>query len=529
MKSIKSISDKQKKILYFLLLLFISISVNQYYGYLGVCPIDSFWFFNSGYDVLNGYYPFKDYWTIAGPFIAFVQALLFKILNVSWFSYVLHASIFNFLISISTFYVLCKLKLNINYSFLYALLVSILAYPSAGTPFVDHHAAIISILAVYCFILAIRTNSNIYWFFLPIIFFLSFLTKQTPTGYIFLIIAFLCLVHFIFNFKVKKIIYGLLGSIFIISLFLLTLKVGKITFSSFYDQYILYPMMIGKVRYEYFLFPLEFSRIFLRFKLIHLSTLILVIVSVKNIFNNKNYIKNNEFLISIALIVTSYAFIMHQLMTINGMFIFFIIPILVGFSHLFFLKYLKNKKYILYFLLILALSSTTHYWYKYINKRDFMDLRNASMNNFVDAKIFDKKLSGLKWISCLNIDDPKKEINGLTKAINIIKNDKRNKSIVTDYQFISVILNSYDFSPSHVWFINHVSHQKENSKFYEKYKELLVNQLKTNKIKIVYLVKPLWQNNEVFEKGLNDNCYIKKSLTEILDIYTLQECEDLKN
>ena len=85
------------------------------------------------------------------------------------------------------------------------------------------------------------------------------------------------------------------------------------------------------------------------------------------------------------MIRTSYAFIMHQLMTINGMFIFFIIPILVGFSHIFFLKYFENKKYILYVLLILSLSSTVHYWHKYINKRDFMDLRNANMSNYIDA------------------------------------------------------------------------------------------------------------------------------------------------
>ena len=105
---------KQKKILYIIILFFFSTLINHYYGNLGVCPIDSFWFFNSGYDTLNGRYPFKDYWTIAGPFITIVQAFFFKILGVSWFSYVLHASIFNFLISISTFYTLHKFKLNIN-------------------------------------------------------------------------------------------------------------------------------------------------------------------------------------------------------------------------------------------------------------------------------------------------------------------------------------------------------------------------------------------------------------------------------
>ena len=168
METIKSIFDKQKKVLYLLILFFFSTSINQYYGNLGLCPIDSFWFFNSGYDILNGHYPFKDYWTIAGPFISYAQAFFFKIFGVSWFSYVFHASIFNFLISVTTFYTLYKFKLNINYCLFYSLLVSILAYPSAGTPFVDHHASIISIISVFCFILALKTNLKIYWFLLPI-------------------------------------------------------------------------------------------------------------------------------------------------------------------------------------------------------------------------------------------------------------------------------------------------------------------------------------------------------------------------
>ncbi len=179
------LTEKKKTIFYVVLLFIFSVSINQYYGYQGLNPIDSFFSFNSGYDILNGHYPFKDYWTITGPFIAFIQAFFFKILGVSWFSYVVHASIFNFFISAATFYTLNKFKLNINYCFLYALVVSILAYPSSGTPYVDHHSSILSIISLFCFILALKTDLKIYWFLLPIILILSFLSKQTPTGYFF--------------------------------------------------------------------------------------------------------------------------------------------------------------------------------------------------------------------------------------------------------------------------------------------------------------------------------------------------------
>ena len=104
---------KRKKIFYFIILLVFSISFNQYYGYIGITPIDSFLIFNSGYDTMNGYFPFKDYYTTTGPLLNVVQALFFKIFGVSWFSFVLHASVINFIITIATFYTLIKFKLNI--------------------------------------------------------------------------------------------------------------------------------------------------------------------------------------------------------------------------------------------------------------------------------------------------------------------------------------------------------------------------------------------------------------------------------
>ena len=113
--------------------------------------------------------------------------------------------------------------------------------------------------------------------------------------------------------------------------------------------------------------------------------------------------------------------------------------------------------------------------------------------------------------------------------INIIKNDSRNKTIITDYQFISVILSFYDNSPSQVWFVNHVVNQDKKSKFFKIYKEFSINKLKENKIEIVYIIKPLWGGNDVFENGLSKNCYTKKEITEVLDSYLLQQCKELNN
>ena len=48
------VSEKRKKTFYIIVLLIFSILFNQYYGYKGIYPIDSFFPFNSGYDILEG-------------------------------------------------------------------------------------------------------------------------------------------------------------------------------------------------------------------------------------------------------------------------------------------------------------------------------------------------------------------------------------------------------------------------------------------------------------------------------------------
>ena len=387
----------KKEIFLIIILIFASFLFNYYYGNIGVQPIDSFFPFNSGYDVLNGYYPFKDYWTITGPFIDIVQAFFFKVFGVSWFSYVLHASTFNFIFTIYFFFVLKKFKLNINFCFLYALSLTLLAYPSSGTPYVDHQASYLSAMAVMCFILAVKFQSNIWWFILPIIFGISFLTKQTPTGYVFVIISVLSFIYFLFNFDLKKLANGILGSIAIFIVFLLFIFVGKIPLTSFIEQYILFPISFGGTRAgEGFLFPLDFQRVVMRFKLIHLSWIILAFLIIKKTKDEYKYLISKEVLILLSLIGLTLSLIAHQLMTINGMYIFFLIPILTSFSHIFFFKDFKEKKSILNFLIFLVISSTIYYGVKYINNRNFMDLDNANLSKAIDAKILDKKLSGLK-------------------------------------------------------------------------------------------------------------------------------------
>jgi len=519
---------KRKKIFYFIILLIFSISFNQYYGNIGVFPEDTFLTFNSGYDTLNGYYPFKDYYTTTGPFLDLLQAIFFKILGVTWFSYVFHASIINFLITIATFHTLNKFNLNINFCFFYSFLVAILAYPTSGTPFMDHHSTYISIISIFTFILAIKTKSNFYWFILPFIVGSAFLSKQVPAGYIFLIISFLSIIYFYFNFEIKKFFISLLGALIFIISFILILSIGEISLISFFQQYILFPQTLGASRLE-LLFPLDFTRVFLRFKLQHLSLLLVVVLIIQQTIKNIKYLKSDECLIVLSLIFTGFALIVLELMTINEKFIFFIIPIFTGFSHIYYEKYFKHHKFILYFLILLSLSSATWYYYNYIDSRKFLSLDKVTIKNTVDAKILNERFMNLKWVNVLYPADPKKEIINLKKAIEIIRNDKRNKTIVTDYQFVSAFLGVYDNSPNRVWHEG-ANYPFENNKYYNLYKKFFINKLKENKVEIIYTLSPLWgDDSDNILKPLSDKKCVKKTvITNILNSYFIKDCADLK-
>jgi hypothetical protein len=97
----------QKKIIEFFnifTLVFISFSVNYYFGHQGLMPLDDLQNFNSGYRVLTGDFPFVDYYSITGPLLDVWQSTIYKILGVNWSSLVVHSSILNSLYSLIIYF-----------------------------------------------------------------------------------------------------------------------------------------------------------------------------------------------------------------------------------------------------------------------------------------------------------------------------------------------------------------------------------------------------------------------------------------
>ena len=66
---------KDKFIILFIFLL--GFIFNYYFSSIGVFPLDTFSHFDTGYLVLNGYAPFKDYWAATGSILDFFQAFFF--------------------------------------------------------------------------------------------------------------------------------------------------------------------------------------------------------------------------------------------------------------------------------------------------------------------------------------------------------------------------------------------------------------------------------------------------------------------
>ena len=236
---------------------------------------------------MKGEYPFKDFWTITGPLLDYIQSFFFYLFGINWSSYVIHASLINFLLVIFSYFFFQKIGLNKLYSVLYSIGVSILAYPSIGTPFPDHHAFIFSLIAVYLMILAVIEKKNYYFFFVTLFLFLSFLSKQVNSFYLTTFFLLIILIN-LFLSKEKNfsnIFYFIFGGLFPLIVFLIFLKITNTPFQNFFIQYVLYPTTIGTDRIEQLKF--DFNEVFGQFKLIYFAILPAISLFLYNIFNKK--------------------------------------------------------------------------------------------------------------------------------------------------------------------------------------------------------------------------------------------------
>ena len=516
----KKLIQNYKKATSYIFLGFFSFFINFYYGSLGILPIDGFSHFDTGYRILLGEFPFKDYWVISGPAIDYIQALFFYFFGASWTSYLSHSSFLNLLITLFTFYFFSQLKIKSFYSFFYALFFSILAYPSSGTPFVDHHSTFFSLIAIYMIILNFNKISKIFCFFIPILFFLAFFSKQVPSTYLIISSAILILTNIIIEKKLRYLkyyIYGIIISSFII--FLIG-YFSELTFNDFLIQYIYDTPSIGSERIDNLNFG--FKNLFLDFKFIHLLLIPFILIFLLNLSKKKKHFFDADFFRFCLILSMVLSLIFHQLITQNQIFLFFLIPLLAGFLHLEIEK--NNSKNKIYFLIIFIVTiyATQKYHYRFNEGRKFHELINVDFRESIDARKIDLKLKYLKWITPFE-QNPAKEIAIINKSKNYIENNSRNLMVITNYSFYSTILNKKLHSPIRWYIPNGNSHPSNENKYYFYYKKFLIKKIIDNNIEEIITINI---NDDMYiDYLLSDNCYIKKNkITKTLVSHLIKKC-----
>ena len=73
-----------KNYIYCFFLIIFSFLLNFYVGNSGVFPVDTFLHYDSGYRILLGEHPVKDYWIVHGFLIDYMQAFFFNL------TYIIH-------------------------------------------------------------------------------------------------------------------------------------------------------------------------------------------------------------------------------------------------------------------------------------------------------------------------------------------------------------------------------------------------------------------------------------------------------
>ena len=519
----KKLTQIYKDLLPVLLIGIFSFAINYHYGFIGIMPMDNTVLYNGGYRVLNGYIPFSDYWLVTGPLLDYLNALFFLILGISWKTFIIHSSFFNLLIAIASYFLFLQLELSKKFSLFYSLLISILFYPVVGTPFVDHHSTFFLILAFYVFIFAVKKKDYFYFVYIPFFFCLSFLSKQTPAVYGLIgILPLIFLLCFLDKNNFKKILlYFIYGSIISTILLIIFFIATNINIHNFIEQYILYAGSIGDYRISNYNF--DILNLINKFKFINFFIFILLIMLISLYYKKKT--KTADTLIILSSLFLVLVLIFHQYLTLNQNFIFFTIPYLCSIIHIFYNK-VFNKDYFLFFFILICIFSVTKYHLRFNEDRKFNELEKIDLSKAIDAKILSQDFSGLKWITYKYPTDPEKELKNLIKIRDILLNDKSQKALFTDYQFLSSVLKIYDFSPNQ-WHHPSVSFPSKEQKLFNEYKEVLINNLKKNKIEFIY--ETVRKEETITELVLDKDCIEKKRVSEMLiKIKLLQDCTDLK-
>lgn len=507
----------KSNIIILIIISFFSFLINYYYSGLGTFPIDTFFHYDSAARILKNELPIRDYWVVSGLIIDAIQSIFFWIFGINWHAFVIHSSIFNFLLSLLVYSYFLNLGINKVTSLIFTLCFSTLAYTISGTPFVDHHAIFFLLISSLLLIKAIRSEKNIFWFFLILFYFLSFFTKQVPAAYVIFFHGLIILIYIFLENKYFLLKYIISSSAILILILIVFLQYLGIDFKNFYIQYLDYPRSIGSSRLTNV--NISFNSFFNHYKFLVIPFILILILNIKKIKNNsipkKTYY---SFFIFFSLIVCS---IFHQVLTKNQIYIYFFIPLLFGILEKEFkISNYKFKNFFSLLLIFVLIFITLKYHFRYNETRKFHELENSNLEIAVPAEKLDKNLKGLFWITPFFEGEPTEEIEIIKDGIFFLNNEKDEIMLFTHYLFLdSVTIKNMNY-PNRSFTTDGASMPIKENKHFENYKQFLIRIIQDKNIKRVYYFK----HEGLAESSLTDylvsTCY-KKRENEIFFIYEL--------
>lgn len=503
-----------------IIIFFFSFSINYYYSNLGVFPIDTFFHYDSSFRILKNELPIRDFWIVSGFVIDFIQSLFFKIFGINWNSYVIHSSIMNFIVSIVIYYYFLDLKIDKLKSLIFSCCFAILAYTISGTPFVDHHATFFLLISTVLLVKTINNEKKYIWIIIVFLFFLSFLTKQVPASYFFVIQGVIISFYIFLEKKYFILKYIFLSFITFLLIFLLFLGVLKIDINSFYVQYFAYPQAIGSSRFENF--NLTFNDFFNNYKFLLLPLIIIVFLKFNKLKKKNSNFSKKDLYGSLILLSFIICILFHQIMTKNQIFVYFLVPILLGklYSELNSTDY-KFQKYFNFILMISLILITLKYHNRYNESRKFHELENINLSYALPASKIDNSLNGLSWINPFFETEPEKEIFLLKKSISVLNNQKTEIMLFSHYLFLDSVTNKNLNYPSRSFTLDGASMPLKNNKYFKFYKKFLIKNIQDKEIKKVFFFK----HEKILQNSLTDylehSCYTRYE-DDLFYIYELK-------
>ena len=248
----------------------------------------------------------------------------------------------------------------------------------------------------------------------------------------------------------------------------------------------------------------------------------LIYINLKKIIFEKNYFRNENFINFLILLLFTFSLILHQILTRNQTFIFFLIPILTAFSHI---NINSEKRIVSVLLITFCLIITIKYHLRFNENRKFHELTDADIKLSLNAEKIDKKLSGLKWITPEFKQSPNEEIDLINEIKKHLKNDSRNKMLMTNYSFFSAVLEKKFFSTTRWHIFDGTDYPQTNSKYFDSYKNLLTDSIKHNNIEVIYTIYPVKQSN-IYDY-VDSKCFQESKITKILTSYEIKNCYEI--